>query len=886
MLSALAVNKEVIVTTLLEVGDRVLEISADHVITAVWYGAQSSVPGSLDKYIGEKVADTPRETIISEFDSRIAACFATRKNIYFEYDLKTKTTTITYSVRILPIHPDREYLFVVIENLSKKEGFEIVEDTWKLALDAAGDGVWDYNPATGKMFFSDKWHELFGYGRDEITDSTGWGAKIHPDDLARSHREMQLHAEGVTPSYSIELRYRCKDGSYKWMLSRGLVINRDESGAAMRIIGTHTDINERKIAEAEYLATAHLLSKLIDNLHSGILVTDEHNKVLFANQMFCDLYEVGGGPGALIGTNMERNVDKRKLLYKDEEEFGQRTRDIFEKKELVLNEEWEMKDGRTISRDYIPMFLNETTFRGILQLKDISDQKKNEQQLKQQRIFYEDLLNQIPADIAVFNADHTYLFANKNSFKNDEELRQWIIGRKDEDYARLKNKPATFVTERYKLLDNAIASRRPVEWIEKLTNRQGETEHHLRILKPVFDADGSHKLTLAYGLNVTDLIVTQEALKTSVETFSSAFEHSGVGMALISPFGHWLDMNSVVNRLMGYTKEELQKITFQDITYHEDLEKDVTLVKQMLKKEITTYTLEKRYVSKEKRIIWASLTVSMVWNSDDTPKFFIAQILDITKRKELEKEVNQRNSEMEATKASLINKVKQLEELSYVIAHNLRGAAGNIKAISGAMVAKNKGGQFAAENPLSDAFTTEEAMAFIEESSISLMNSLSTLMKITEIKLNNGIPYNVCNVENIVNDIVVQLNGVIYEKQAIVKLDIQLSQVNYPKAYLENILYNLISNALKYSRPGVTPEVTIYTQLWDGRPQIIVEDNGLGIDMQKYGHLVFKLNNVFHKGFDSKGVGLYITKTQVESLGGNITVASEVDHGSKFTVTL
>ena len=357
-------------------------------------------------------------------------------------------------------------------------------------------------------------------------------------------------------------------------------------------------------------------------------------------------------------------------------------------------------------------------------------------------------------------------------------------------------------------------------------------------------------------------------------------------MALISPFGHWLDMNNVIIQLTGYSKEELKQLTFQDITYPEDLEKDLNLVKQMLKKEITTYTLEKRYISREKKIVWASLTVSMVWNSDGTPKFFIAQILDISQQKELEREISKRTTELESTKSSLINKVKQLEELSYIIAHNLRGAAGNIKAISGAMVARNKGGKFAAENPLSNAFTDKEAMAFIEESSISLMSSLTTLMKITEIKLNNQIPYNICNVETIINDITSQLHTMIYEKNAVIKLDIQFQQISYPKAYLENVLYNLISNALKYTRNDVQPEILITTRMKDDKVQIIVKDNGLGIDMKKYKNQVFKLNNVFHKGFDSKGVGLYITKTQLESLGGSIDVVSNVNDGCEFTVTL
>ena len=875
---------EMIVNTLLEVGDEVLEISKDYFITGIWH-SKHSVSIISDQYIGKEIINTPKEAIIIQCFSRIKKGFETRRSSYNEHTVIIDNLPITYSVRILPIHPDKDFLFIVVENLSKKEGFELVEDKWKLALDAAGDGVFDINIETGEIVFSEKWNELSGYNAEEIKTVIDWKNKIHPIDLIDSYPKFTDCINGLVPSYNSELRFLCKDGTYKWILSRGIVISRDTEGKALRFIGTHTDINERKTAEEKYVATAQLLSKLIDNLHSGILVTDENDKVLFANQMFCDLFEIKGAPESLIGSDVNEGLETRKLFFAEEQQFFERTKNILKRKELVIGEEWQFKNGRTLSRDYMPVFLNENNFWGIWQLRDISAQKQIERKVEEQRHFYEKILNHIPADIAVFDTNHAYLFVNKNAFKNDE-LRNWMVGKTDIDYARRSGRPDSFVRKRFELYDRAVSARGGVEMIEKMTNKDGNTEHHLRILTPLFQENGDLELLLAYGLDITELIVAQEALKTSMETFSSAFEYSGIGMALVSPFGHWLDMNSVIIKLTGYTKEELQKLTFQEIAYIDDREKDVELLKQMLRKDITTYTIEKRYISKDKRIIWVSLTVSMVWNSDDTPKFFIAQILDITPKKELESEINKRNTELEATKVNLINKVKQLEELSYIIAHNLRGAAGNIKAISGAMVARNKGGKFAEENPLSGAFTDEEAMAFIEESSISLMGSLSTLMKITEIKLNNRIPYNICNVEKIINDIINQLHSLIYEKKAIINLDIQFPQISYPKAYLENILYNLISNALKYSRSDIQPVILVTTRMAGDKIQIIVKDNGLGIDMDKYGNLVFKLNNVFHKGADSKGVGLYITKTQVESLGGTIELVSNVDEGCEFTVTL
>ncbi len=439
---------------------------------------------------------------------------------------------------------------------------------------------------------------------------------------------------------------------------------------------------------------------------------------------------------------------------------------------------------------------------------------------------------------------------------------------------------------RREIFNTAKYERHPIEWEEKLHNPKGEIEYHLRIMFPVFDEGGELQMVIGYGLNITDRILAEQALKTSRDTFANAFDYSGIGMALISPEGRWLDVNNVLCDMIGYPKDELLQLTLQHITYPDDLHNDHTLVKKLLTRQISTYNIEKRYVSKKKKIILVSLTVSVVWNNDDSARFVIAQVVDITKRKELENELQRKNAEMEATRINLINKITQLEDLSHIIAHNLRGPAANIKMLSRGLSAKYKGDSSESENSISDLFTQEEALELIEESSSALMSSLATLMEITKIILDKEIPYNDCTVTELVNDITTQLYSTIFEKHAQIILNLEVNNVSYPKAYLENILYNFISNSLKYCRPDVPPEITISTQTKNGKVQVIVKDNGLGIDLGRYADRIFKLNAVFHQGYDSKGVGLYITKTQVESLGGKIEVRSKVNEGTEFIVTL
>lgn len=124
------------------------------------------------------------------------------------------------------------------------------ETRWLFALEGAGDGVWDWNLRTNEMFYSVQWKRMIGYEDDEIgSDHQEWVTRIHPEDRDRCLADVQSIVLGKTSSYRNEHRIRCKDGSYKWILARGKVVEWTDDGNPKRIIGTHTDITERKQAE-------------------------------------------------------------------------------------------------------------------------------------------------------------------------------------------------------------------------------------------------------------------------------------------------------------------------------------------------------------------------------------------------------------------------------------------------------------------------------------------------------------------------------------------------------------------------------------------------------------------------------------------------------------
>ena len=140
----------------------------------------------------------------------------------------------------------------ISERKRAEENLKESEQLWKFAIEGSGDGVWDWDFQRDTTKFSKRWKEILGYAEDEVIPS---GEELrnsfHPDDMTAVEVAMQAYLEGKTPNYAVECRMRCKDGSYKWVLGRGMVVSRNAEGHPLRMIGTTTDITRRKLTEDE-----------------------------------------------------------------------------------------------------------------------------------------------------------------------------------------------------------------------------------------------------------------------------------------------------------------------------------------------------------------------------------------------------------------------------------------------------------------------------------------------------------------------------------------------------------------------------------------------------------------------------------------------------------
>jgi diguanylate cyclase (GGDEF)-like protein/PAS domain S-box-containing protein len=201
------------------------------------------------------------------------------------------------------------------------QSLQASEERWKFALEGSGDGVWDWDIPSDHVFRSARWHEIYGYTENEIAPTATAGRElVHPDDLSTLVNDVENYFSGDKDIYVSEFRVRCKDGSWKWTLSRGMVVSRSEDGKPIRMIGTHTDITHRKTSEAQVTHLAHY--DQLTGLPNRVLFLDRFRQDIKKAQrtgqsvtlMFLDLdkfKEVNDTLGHDVGDMLLKNVAQR-----------------------------------------------------------------------------------------------------------------------------------------------------------------------------------------------------------------------------------------------------------------------------------------------------------------------------------------------------------------------------------------------------------------------------------------------------------------------------------------------------------------------------------------------------------------------------------------------
>lgn len=166
-------------------------------------------------------------------------------------ELDTLKILAKQAMRLLDLRGERNKLRLLVSEIEKiNTELSNSEQRWKFALEGSGDGVWDWNIKAKTTFFTKQWKEMLGYAEEDISnDFQAWVSLIHNEDVDLVLKSLNKYINNETAVYSVEHRLLCKDNSWKWILSRGIIVEYDENDSPIRMVGTHTDITDRKKSE-------------------------------------------------------------------------------------------------------------------------------------------------------------------------------------------------------------------------------------------------------------------------------------------------------------------------------------------------------------------------------------------------------------------------------------------------------------------------------------------------------------------------------------------------------------------------------------------------------------------------------------------------------------
>jgi len=357
---------------------------------------------------------------------------------------------------------------------------------------------------------------------------------------------------------------------------------------------------------------------------------------------------------------------------------------------------------------------------------------------------------------------------------------------------------------------------------------------------------------------------TRKILKRETE-FRTIFNQAPVGIAKIDTMtGKFITVNDEYGKIVGYSIEELLDTDFQSITHSSDLELDLKMMSDLKKGLINDFHIEKRYISKSGNIVWVNLFVAALWKKQNKIINHIAIVEDITEKKKAEEELNQ--SFMLVSEQN-----KRLLNFSYIVSHNLRSHTSNIQLISDLL-----------ENSKSKE-EQDEMITLLKKVSQSLDETMRNLNEVVNIRNNINLKIENLNLNDFIKNTLSLLKPQIENKSAIVENNVSNDVIiEYNRAYLESILYNFISNAIRYSHPDRIPIISISFN--KNEKSLSIKDNGIGIDLKRNKEDLFGMYKTFNNNPDAKGLGLFLTKNQIDAMGGKIETESELGVGTNFII--
>ncbi|WP_081661792.1 PAS domain-containing sensor histidine kinase [Gillisia sp. JM1] len=510
---------------------------------------------------------------------------------------------------------------------------------------------------------------------------------------------------------------------------------------------------------------------------------------------------------------------------------------------------------------------NEGKITGLYGIaKDISRLKESENALSQSEIKFKSLVQEGSDLIGILDLEGKYKFVSETSYPVLGFAPEEFIGKMAFDFIHPEDK------ERVIKQFSELELKRQIEIQPfRFKNAKGEWRW-IETKATNFANDPSVSGIVTNSRDVTEHINSQKAIKESEERYRSFFENSIDAVMVTIPDGRILAANPSACKMFQRTEKELCLMGRAAVTDPMDPRLAEAL---KLRRETGTASLELSFIRKDGSKFPGEITSSIFKDANGDLRSSMI-IRDITERKATENNLLKLNKELKNYTKEILTANEGLEQFSYIVSHNLRAPIANIIGLAN-LLENNDQPEEIQKELFNETFTNIRRLD-------NVMQDLNETLKLKDdfSKKRESV-----NLESLTQSIIASNQNLIdTENVSITNNFGAIDKVYTVKSYLYSTFFNLISNSIKYRKPDVSPVIEIRTERLDDQVIIHFKDNGLGIDLEKKGDQIFGFYKRFHKHVEGRGLGLFMVKSQLVMLGGQIEVKSLLGHGTEFTIYL
>ena len=789
-----------------------------------------------------------------------------------------RTLPILFSLR--PVFREGDIQFIVAEG-HPIEDVVTARNRYRAVLEGTRAGTWKWNVQTGETVFNERWAEIVGYTIEEISPTTidTWVEFAHPDDLKKSNEQLEAVFCGERDFYDIECRMRHKNGDWVWVHDRGKVVSWTPGGEPLMMYGTHLDITEQKLIEEARTALVKRFERIDAHVPGAIyqfqLMPDGQTRCPYASAGIQQVFgvtpqEIAGDAAVLFERIHPEDVDQVRASI----EVSARTLTTWRHTCRV-----NLPDGRTIwvEGEATPEALHDGSILWHGYIQDITEQKEASRKLLYNERLLQSLYELSPIGIAL-NDYETGAFVDVN-----EKLVE-PTGYTKEEFLNLSYwdvTPEEYKQEEMEALQSMEATGTYGPFEKEYIRKDGSRYPVLLRGVTVQDLDG-RKLIWSFIQDVSDIKQAEQDLSEALRNLQSILDASTqVSIISIDDTGRIRTFNRGAERMLGYTLEEVVGCSYEDTlhvpeevasqaaafseTYQEAVEGYQALCLEANRRG--QYTAEWTYTHKDGSHIPVLLSITPMSPAPDGGGH-LAVAADVSSLKKAEQEI-------QALLTITENQNERLKNFAHIVTHNLRSNTAGILGSLDLMEVTNK------------ELFENDFVQMLRRSAEGLERTIENLTEVVRqsfVNENSTCP--VClqdSVDTALHTLMHYAGNVGVELISEVQEGVCVEGV---PAYVDSVVSNFISNGIKYSDPAKKSFVRVYTESREDEVMIVFEDNGIGIDLGAHGADLFGMYQTFHDHEDARGVGLYITKNQIASMGGRVEVESTPAEGSLFKVYL